>query len=115
MLNEELWQTALSEIELFISKANFITWFKNTEIVSNENGVVIISVPNGFAKEWLENKYNAYISRALRNVQPDIKKVSCIIATPKENKPIPRRGQWLMQSLPLEAMIKKIKRRSPSP
>ena len=55
MTNEELWQAALGEIELSISKANFITWFKNTYILSNENGKVVISVPNGFAKEWLEN------------------------------------------------------------
>ena len=91
MTNEELWQSALSEIELSISKANFITWFKNTAIISNEAGQVVISVPNGFAKEWLENKYNSYILRALRNIQNDIKTVSCVIATPKEPSNQPRR------------------------
>ncbi len=91
MQSEELWQTALSEIELFISKANFITWFKNTKIVSNADGMIVISVPNGFAKEWLENKYNSYILKALKNIQPDIKMVSCVIATPKENQLPPKR------------------------
>lgn len=81
MKNDELWQAALGEIELSISKANFITWFKNTSIVSNENGRVMIGVPNGFAKEWLENKYNTYIYRALRNFQEDIKEISCVIHT----------------------------------
>ncbi len=85
MTNTELWQAVLSEIELSISKANFITWFKNTSIFSNKNGQVIISVPNGFAKEWLENKYNLYILRALRNIQEDIKTVSCIIAANQES------------------------------
>ncbi|KKQ53300.1 MAG: Chromosomal replication initiator protein DnaA [Parcubacteria group bacterium GW2011_GWD2_38_11] len=79
MNNAELWQAALGEIELSISKANFSTWFKNTTILSNENGKVVIGVPNGFAKEWLENKYNTYIFRALRNFQDDIKEISCII------------------------------------
>lgn len=79
MNNAELWQAALGEIELSISKANFSTWFKNTTILSNENGKVIIGVPNGFAKEWLENKYNTYIFKALRNFQEDIKEISCII------------------------------------
>ncbi len=79
MNNVELWQAALGEIELSISKANFSTWFKNTTILSNENGKVVIGVPNGFAKEWLENKYNTYIFRALRNFQDDIKEISCII------------------------------------
>jgi chromosomal replication initiator protein len=84
MLNEELWQIALSEIELYISRANFVTWFRNTKIISNTDGIITLSVPTGFAKEWLENKYNTYILKALRNIQPDIKAVSCIISAPKE-------------------------------
>lgn len=93
MKNEELWQAALGEIELSISKANFITWFKNTSIVSNEDGRVVIGVPNGFAKEWLENKYNTYIHRALRNFQDNIKEISCVIHSPQqasqvEKKPV---------------------------
>jgi len=87
MTNEELWRAALGEIELSISKANFITWFKNTSILSIENGHVTVAVPNGFAKEWLENKYNLYILRALRNIQSDIKGVSCSITTVFQKKP----------------------------
>lgn len=85
MTNEELWRISLGEIELSISKANFITWFKNTSILSIIDGKVLIGVPNGFAKEWLENKYNLYILRALRNIQPDIKEVSCSIVTSSAN------------------------------
>ena len=81
MIHDELWQAALGEIEISISKANFITWFKNTCILSNKDGHICIGVPNGFAKEWLENKYKLYILRALRNVQSDIKDVSCAIIT----------------------------------
>lgn len=81
MTNEELWQAALGEIELSISKANFITWFKSTCILAINDGQVTLGVPNGFAKEWLENKYNLYILRALRNIQPEIRGVSCTIVT----------------------------------
>lgn len=79
MTNNELWQAALGEIELSISKANFDTWFKNTAILSNENGRIMIGVPHGFAKEWLENKYRSYVINALRNFQPDIKEIVCKI------------------------------------
>lgn len=82
MKNQELWQAALGEIELSISKANFVTWFKNTAILSNENGKIVIGVPNGFAKEWLENKYNTYILKALRNFENDIREISCVIYNP---------------------------------
>lgn len=87
MTNEELWRAALGEIELSISKANFITWFKNTSILSSKDGKVVIGVPNGFAKEWLENKYNLYILRALKNIQSDIREASCTIATGQDTLP----------------------------
>jgi chromosomal replication initiator protein len=87
MTNEELWQAALGEIELSISKANFITWFKNTSILSAEADKLVIGVPNGFAKEWLENKYNLFILRALRNIKPEIRDISCVITTPENFAP----------------------------
>ena len=79
MTNQELWKIALSEIELSISKANFITWFKNTNIISNKNNKITIGVPNNFTREWLENKYNKIIIKALRNTLEQIKEVNYII------------------------------------
>ncbi len=79
MTPRELWQAALGEIELNISKTNFITWFKNTDIVKMKDGAVTIGVPNGFAKEWLENKYNKLILKALRNIAPDAKEIDFAI------------------------------------
>lgn len=79
MTNEELWKAALGEIELSISRANFITWFKGTTILSNDGRKVVIGVPNGFAKEWLENKYRTYIIKALQGVQEEIREIGCAI------------------------------------
>jgi len=75
MVNEELWQAVLAQIQLNISSANFATWFKNTQITSQKDGVVFISVPNSFVKEWLEQKYNKIIVKILRNLDKDIKDV----------------------------------------
>jgi chromosomal replication initiator protein len=83
MNNEELWKAVLGQIELSISKANFVTWFKNTSILENQNGLITIGVPNGFAKEWLENKYNIYILKALKSLDPNIQEIRCIIAPEK--------------------------------
>lgn len=80
MTNEELWQAVLARIQLQISKANFVTWFKNTKIYSNKNGEVIISVPNTFSKEWIENKYHKFILKTLRSLEKNIKKVSYIVS-----------------------------------
>lgn len=73
---QELWQAALGEIELQISKANFKTWLQNTSIVNKENGIITVAVPNGFTKEWLENKYHKFILRSLRNIESEIKEVT---------------------------------------
>ncbi len=90
MINKELWQVALGEIELSISKANYITWFRNTYILTKKDDQIIIGVPNAFTKEWLENKYNKIILKALKNVCKDIKNVTYIInsqkSEPKEER-----------------------------
>lgn len=84
MNNEDLWKAVLGEIELTLSKPQFITWFKDTFILSNEDGKVTIGVPNGFSKEWLENKFNTNIINALKNFQNNITEVSCSIYSPQE-------------------------------
>jgi chromosomal replication initiator protein len=88
MTNEELWKAVLGQIELTISKANFVTWFKNTSINDTTDGVVTIGVPNGFAKEWLENKYNLYILKALKELDPSIREIRCTLSPEKIN-PVP--------------------------
>ncbi|MFC1701104.1 chromosomal replication initiator protein DnaA [Patescibacteria group bacterium] len=80
-----LWQNVLGEIELTVSKANFITWFKNTNIHSKKDGVITISAPNGFTKEWLENKYKKFILKILRDNYPEVKDVQFVIGGIKIN------------------------------
>jgi chromosomal replication initiator protein len=87
MDSQELWEATLGEIELNLSKANFNTWFKNTRICSYERGVMVISVPNVFNKEWLEKKYHDLIVQALQNVSGKITKVKFIIQS--EPQPAP--------------------------
>ncbi len=68
MTNDELWRSALGELELLISKANFTTWFKSTSISLVEDGRIVVEVPNAFTKAWLENKYHQFILKALQNI-----------------------------------------------
>src|SRR3989344_9100325 len=66
--HQQLWQATLGELELTLSRANFMTWFKNTFIASAEGERVIVGVPNTFTKAWFEKKYHAFILRALQKV-----------------------------------------------
>lgn len=71
MTTHELWQAALGELELSLSKANYTTWFRNTFISAFEEGRIVVSVPNTFTKAWLEKKYHVAILKALQNVAKD--------------------------------------------
>ncbi len=80
MTKEELWQAVLAQIQLNISPANFNTWFRNTAILSFKDGQVVISTPNSFTKEWLEQKYNKAIFKILRDLKDEIKEVEYAIS-----------------------------------
>lgn len=116
---EALWKAVLDQIELSISRANFVTWFKNTSILSLENGKVIIGVPNGFAKEWLENKYNHYLLRAFHSVQSEVSEIHCQITPDKPITPaLPRepiRSLDMIQRPSLDGFLrKKLAKSNPS-
>ncbi|MBT6254257.1 chromosomal replication initiator protein DnaA [Candidatus Uhrbacteria bacterium] len=71
MDTQELWETALGELELQLSKANFTTWFKDTFISEISNDRIVIAVPNNFTKAWLESKYHKDILKSLQRVTSD--------------------------------------------
>ena len=85
----ELWKTALADIELNISRASFLTWFKDTALLEAERGHVIVSVPNGFVKEWLQNKYHKSILHAMRAMSTEIKDIAYVIGKPEGAVPAP--------------------------
>ena len=65
-MQHNLWQAVLGEIELSVSRGNFITWFKNTTLIRQDDERVIIGVSNVFVKQQLERKYNDLIAETLR-------------------------------------------------
>jgi chromosomal replication initiator protein len=89
MTNEELWQAVLAQIQFAVSRANFATWFKNTKIISNKNGEILISVPNSFSKEWLNNKYQSLILKILRSLDKNVRVIDFVVksqTTPQKTK-----------------------------
>jgi chromosomal replication initiator protein len=72
MESKSLWQAALGELEVTISRANFATWFRHTAIISNEDGHVVIAVPHVMAKQWLESKFHNDIKKTLAKMSPGV-------------------------------------------
>lgn len=59
------WQAVLGEIEVSISRGNFMTWFKNTGLLEIDDDHAVIGVPNVFVKQQLERKYRDLIVATL--------------------------------------------------
>jgi len=86
MEDKKLWDNTLAEIEISVSSANFNTWFKETSILKIDNGVVFLSVPNAFVKEWLMNKYHNFILKILRTASPNIRSLDYTISKSDSKK-----------------------------
>lgn len=63
---DDIWQAVLGEIEVTLSRGSFVTWFKNTCLLKQEDDLTIIGVSNIFVKQHLEKKYGDLIIATLR-------------------------------------------------
>lgn len=82
--HQQLWQAVLGELELSLSKASFTTWLKNTFIIENEDGRVVVGVPNTFSQAWLKQKYHNEIYKIIQNKSKErIKEITYKVQTVK--------------------------------
>ncbi len=78
--NDKLWKTILNEIETQISKANFLTLFNKTQLLSFEEDVVTISAPSAMIIDLLQKRFYEIIKKA---VDKNTGKNTKIIFVPK--------------------------------
>ncbi|MEK7175676.1 MAG: chromosomal replication initiator protein DnaA [Patescibacteria group bacterium] len=76
---QQLWQKCLNEIESGVSRANFSTWFKHTNILKEEAGIFYVGVPNEFVRDWLQNKYHKLITKTITEERDNMRAVEYII------------------------------------
>lgn len=76
---DQLWQSTLGEMEVRLSRANFLTWLKNSRLVDRKDGTFLIALPSNFAKAWVEDKYHKNILGILRNFDGTAKKLEFVV------------------------------------
>ncbi|MCA9363320.1 chromosomal replication initiator protein DnaA [Candidatus Kaiserbacteria bacterium] len=99
---KQLWDDALVKIELSITTANFKTWFRDTHIISLEDGTATIGVPSVFVKDWLQDKFNNMILKTLRDLTPHVRSVEYTVAQRNDKKQESNKKQTVNAALPLE-------------
>jgi chromosomal replication initiator protein len=65
MNSQQAWQATMGQLQMEMSKAAYDTWVRSAELVTHEQDVFTIGVPNAYARDWLESRLSSTITRLL--------------------------------------------------
>lgn len=112
-MQHSLWQSVLGEIELTVPHAQFVTWFKNTELIESTDEQVTIAVPNIFAVRQFQVKFTDQIKQVLAKNGVEPAKIEYVVKSSgkrttvvnRETTVAPRPTMELTPSRPTSAPI----------
>lgn len=62
---EKIWDAALGELQIQVSKPNYRTWLEKTTGLNYQDNQFVVSVPNTFVAEYLDKKQRSLIEKTL--------------------------------------------------
>ncbi len=84
----EIWEAALGELQVQVTKSNYRTWLEKTEGLSYQDNQFVVGVPNAFVAEYLDQNQRSLIEKTLIGLtHPDIKVVFRISPDKPANRP----------------------------
>jgi chromosomal replication initiator protein len=87
----EIWEAALGELQIQVTKSNYHTWLEKTEGLSYHNNHFVVGVPNAFVAEYLNQNQHSLIEKTLIGLtQADIKVVFRISPDKPATAPVSR-------------------------
>jgi len=93
---DQAWRAAQGELQLQMPKATYNTWMKDAHLVAYEDGVFVIGVPNGFIRDWLENRMLTSVRQTLIGILGRTVEVRFIVAP----QPVPEETSLLDKKAP---------------
>jgi len=82
---QDIWDTALGELQLQVSKANFKTWLAKTRALTYNNNTLVLGVPNTFVSEYLDKNLRSLIEKTLIGITQHEVKVEFSVEGTKNN------------------------------
>ena len=73
---QDLWLAILKQIEPKLPRGQFITWFKDTALLSRDGGTVVVGLPLPMALNWHMENYRAMTIEAARSCDATIEKIA---------------------------------------
>ena len=68
MKAEQAWQAAQGQLQMEMPKAAYDTWVRDAELVSYEDGTLIIGVQNAYTRDWLDDRLSSTVMRLLAGI-----------------------------------------------
>jgi chromosomal replication initiator protein len=85
MNSEQAWHSVLAQLQMEMPKASFDTWVRDTHPLSYDNGMITVGVRNAYARDWLESRLAATVSRKLIEILNSNVSVKFVVTQVDEN------------------------------
>jgi chromosomal replication initiator protein len=72
MDHKDLWLEIIKELSKEVQRANLITWFRNTSVLSLEKGVMVVGLPLPMFLNWHQEHYAKQTLEAAKKIMPEI-------------------------------------------
>ncbi len=86
-IDDKAWGRVLAALEPSVTRPNYITWLKPTRLVEARDGLVVVAVPNPYAKNWIEKNILKDIRKYLAAEVGPVEQVSLVIAEKEDKRP----------------------------
>ena len=84
---QQIWKSALGELQIQVSKPNYRTWLENTLGLSYQDHQFVVGVPNTFIAEYLDKNQRSLIEKTLIGITGHDTKVIFYIDTHHHDSP----------------------------
>jgi len=65
---QAVWETALGQLELQVTRSNYDTWLRGTLGLRFDDGVFVVGAASDFATEWLRSRLRPLIAKTLAGI-----------------------------------------------
>ncbi|MDH5695009.1 MAG: chromosomal replication initiator protein DnaA [Dehalococcoidia bacterium] len=84
---KEIWEAALGELQIQVTKPNYRTWLEKTKGLSCHNNQFVVGVPNTFVAEYLDKNQRSLIEKTLIGLTKSDIEVLFHVSPGEENPP----------------------------
>jgi hypothetical protein len=87
MSPDRVWQAALGELQLQMTRGTFNTWLRPTRVIGREGNVFTVGVENEYIRDWLSNRLIGTVQRTVASIVGEKVEVKFVVQPRKRRSP----------------------------